>query len=302
MAAELIARYAELTAEGILQIRHGDFRRAVDSFEAARRLAGELNDPQLHVKALCNLSTARLAVGDVQQAEKGLREILLKTRDHQMVYHASSNLASALRRQGRLEKALPFARRALRAAKELDDPIRKAASHNLVANIHLNRNYLDDAMAEYRRALALHEEGGVGAGNTDCIKENLGYCLLLKKRIREGIVIIQEALQIATANQNMRCIAECNQDLSFAYMQTRELALAEVCGEKALALAREYGFVDFQKNCYYLLGEINLLTGNEEKSEYYFDHLQELYPHLPVLKDFLRSFDVSSIISLKNPF
>jgi len=301
MSTDLIARYAELTAEGILQIRRGEFHDAVDSFEGARQLAGELHDPQLQVKALCNLSTARLAVGDVQQAEKGLREILLKTRDRQMVYHASSNLASALRRQGRLEKALPFARRALRAAIEIDDPVRKAASHNLVANIHLNRNYLDDAMAEYRLALKL-EEGAAGSDNVDCIKENLGYCLLLKKRIREGIVIIKEALEIATGNQNMRCIAECNQDLSFAYMQTRELDLAETCGEKALSLASEYEFVDFQKNCYYLLGEINLLTGNEEKSDFYFDRLQELYPHLPVLKDFLRSFDVSSIISLKNPF
>lgn len=302
MSTDLIARYAELTAEGILQIRRGQFNHAVESFEGARRLAGELQDPQLQVKALCNLSTARLAVGDVQQAEKGLREILLKTRDHQMIYHASSNLASALRRQGRLEKALPFARRALRAAIEIDDPVRKAASHNLVANIHLNRNYLDEAMAEYRLALKLNEEGSAGSDNVDCIKENLGYCLLLKKRIQEGIVIIQEALEIATENQNMRCIAECNQDLSFAYMQTRALDLAETCGEKALALACEYEFVDFQKNCYYLLGEINLLTGNEEKSDYYFDRLQELYPHLPVLKDFLRSFDVSSIISLKNPF
>jgi tetratricopeptide (TPR) repeat protein len=302
MPTDLIARYAELTKDGALQIRQGEFRHAINSFEAARRIAAELNEPQLLVKALCNLSTARLANGEVQLAEKGLREILLKTDDHQMVYHASSNLASALRRQGRLEKALPFARRALRAANELADPVRRAASHNLVANILLYMNYLDDAMAEYHLALALNEDGGVGTGNTDCIKENLGYCLLLKKRIREGIVVIQEALQIATANQNVRCIAECNQDLSFGYMQIRELDLAETCGEKALSMAREHEFVDFQKNCFYLLGEINLLTGNEEKSDYYFDRLQELYPHLPVLKAFLRSFDVSSIISLKNPF
>jgi len=302
MPVDLLARYAELTAEGILQIRHGEFHHAVDNFEEARQLASQLHDSKLHVKALCNLSTARLAIGDVQQAEKGLREILLKTRDLQMIFHASSNLASALRRQGRLEKALPFARRALRAAIDLDDPVRVAASHNLMANIHLNMNYLDEAMSEYRLALAMNEGGDAGSGNIDCIKENLGYCLLLKKRIREGIAVIREALQIATANRNVRCIAECNQDLSFAYMQTRELEKAEVCGEKALALAREYEFVDLQKNCYYLLGEINLLTGNEEKSDQYFDRLQELYPHLPVLKDFLRSFDVSSIISLKNPF
>ncbi len=36
MPADLIARYAELTADGILQIRRGEFRHAVNSFEAAR--------------------------------------------------------------------------------------------------------------------------------------------------------------------------------------------------------------------------------------------------------------------------
>jgi tetratricopeptide (TPR) repeat protein len=302
MAVDLIARYAELTAEGILQVRRGEFRHAIECFDAARRLAGEVDDPALIVKALCNLSTARLGVGEVQEAEKGLRELLLRTRDHQMVYHASSNLASALRRQGQFDKAMVFARRAIRAAEMIDDPGRRAAAQNLIANIHLDMHHLDDAMAGYRVALALNEEAGAGAGNADCIKENLGYCLLLKKRLREGIALIREALDLATAGGNVRCIAECNQDLCFAHLQARELDQAEACGETALALAREHQFLDFEKNLYYLLGEINLLNGREEKSDYYFDRLQEFYPNLPVLKDFLRSFDLSGIISLKSPY
>ncbi len=41
--------------------------------------------------------------------------------------------------------------------------------------------------------------------------------------------------------------------------------------------------------------------GNEQASDHYFGRLQELYPHLPALKDFLRTFDVSNIINLKTP-
>jgi tetratricopeptide (TPR) repeat protein len=85
-------------------------------------------------------------------------------------------------------------------------------------------------------------------------------------------------------------------------MQLKEFKRAEEYGEKALAIAGEKDYKDIVKNCYYLLGEIHLLMGNDEKSDYYFDKLQALYPHLAVLKDFLRTFDVSNIINLKNPF
>ncbi|HXH28328.1 MAG TPA: tetratricopeptide repeat protein [Candidatus Polarisedimenticolia bacterium] len=303
MSEALIARYSDLTAEGTQHLRRGEFRCAADCFESARRVAEDLDDQQLRFKALCNLSTARLSLGEVPQAETGLREILLESPDPQVVFVASSNLASSLRRQGRLEKALFYARRALRCSETLDNASWKATCHNLIGNIYMNMSHLDDAMTEYRFALSISEKHGLGTSYpVDYIKENLGYCTLLKKRYRQGIAIILEALQIALQNENSRCVAESHQDLSFAYMQLRELPQAREYGEKALALAEEKAYKDILKNCYYLLGEINLQIGDEERSDFYFGKLQELYPHLAALKDFLRTFDVSNIINLKNPF
>jgi tetratricopeptide (TPR) repeat protein len=303
MSTESVARYTELTEEGNLQVRCGEFRQAQERFEAALEIARGLNDQHLVHRALCNLSTARLSQGEIQEAEKGLREILLKSSDPTIVFIASSNLASALRRQGRLHKALMYAKRALRASETLENFTWKATCHNLIANIYLNMSYLDDAMAEYRFALSLSEKGRLGTSYpVDYIKENLGYCSLLKKRYRQGIAIILEALQISLANGNTRCLVECYQDLCFAYMQLKEFKQAEEHGEKALAIATEKDYKDILKNCYYLLGEVNLLMGNEERSDLYFDRLQAFYPHLPVLKQFLRTFDVSNIINLKNPF
>jgi tetratricopeptide (TPR) repeat protein len=292
-----------LTAEGTLQVKCGEFRLAEERFEAALLLARELGDQFLMDRATCNLSTARLNLGMIQEAEKGLREILLKNSDNNIIFIASYNLASALRKQGRLQKALLYAKRSLRACDSIDNFAWKATCHNLIANIYMNMSYLDDAMAEYRFALALSQKGGLGTSYpVDYIKENLGYCSLLKKRYHQGIATILEALQISLANGNTRCLVECYQDLCFAYMQLKELKRAEEYGEKALAIAAERDYKDILKNCYYLLGEVNLLMENEERSDFYFDKLQELYPHLPVLKQFLRTFDVSNILNLKNPF
>jgi tetratricopeptide (TPR) repeat protein len=284
-------------------VRCGEFRLAEEQFEAALLLARELGDQFLMDRATCNLSTARLNLGMIQEAEKGLREILLKNSDDNIIFIASYNLASALRKQGRLQKALLYAKRSLRACESIDNFAWKATCHNLIANIYMNMSYLDDAMAEYRFALTLSQKGGLGTSYpVDYIKENLGYCSLLKKRYHQGIATILEALQISLANGNTRCLVECYQDLCFAYMQLKELKRAEEYGEKALAIAAERDYKDILKNCYYLLGEVNLLMENEERSDFYFDKLQELYPHLPVLKQFLRTFDVSNILNLKNPF
>lgn len=303
MADDLVTRYEDLTQQGSLQLRRGEFKEAARTFEETRILALQTGDQVFLSRAVCNISTALLALGEIQEAEKGLREILLKSRDPHSVFVASTNLASGLRRQGKLQKALFYARRAQQTCEPLDNTLWKAICHNLIANIYLNMSYLDDAMAEYRVALSIGQKGGLGtAYPIDYIKENLGYCTLLKKRYRQGIAIILDALQIAQSNGNTRCLVECYQDLSFAYMQLKEFRRAEEYGEKALAIAAEKDYKDILKNCYYLLGEIYLLMGNEEKSDLYFDKLQALYPHLAVLKAFLKTFDVSNIINLKNPF
>ena len=175
MAADLKARYSELTAEGTLQVQSGDFRQAADQFEAALGIARELDDQHLIHRATCNLSTARLSLGQIQEAEKGLREILLKSPDTDIIFIASSNLASALRRQGRLQKALLYAKRALRACDSIENYAWKSTCHNLIANIYMNMSYLDDAMAEYRFALSISQKGSLGTSYpVDYIKENLG--------------------------------------------------------------------------------------------------------------------------------
>ena len=100
MNVDPLVSYTDLTAEGNNLVRRGDFRRAIDNFEKAKVLAEEMQDHPLLIKALCNLSTARLATGEIHEAEKGLREILLKTRDPQTIFVTSSNLTTRSPRRG----------------------------------------------------------------------------------------------------------------------------------------------------------------------------------------------------------
>ncbi len=300
---DAVARYNQLAEQAEQLERRGELRRSLELFQETRRIGEELQDETLIFRAVCNISTSHLMAGEIAQAEEGLRAILLKARNPRIVFAASYNLASALRRQNKLTKALFYARKAMRATELVDNVAWRATCHNLLGNILRDMSYPDDAMREYKEGMRLGEEAGIGtAPEIDYVRENVGYCLLLKKQYRQGITIILESMQIAEGNENARCVVECCQDLCFGYMQLKELEPAREYGERALTMATEKGYNDIVKNCYYLLGEICLLQGEDDKSDYYFGKLQELYPQLAVLRQFLRTFDVSNIINLKNTF
>jgi len=293
--------YDQLTKEGYEEVRRGNFKTARDLFLLARKLAESAGE-QLEIdRSVCNLSTVELSVSNFRGAEKGLREILLRCADHQILFIASANLASSLAKQGQVNRAFFYCRRALAESASLD-PHWKAIAHNRLANLYLMQSYFHEAIAEYRAALEIARGAGIGdRWPAEHYLDNLGYCLVLVQEYREGILRIHEALGLARSRRNQRCITECFQDLSFAYMQLRSLRKAELYGRRALGMALRKQYTDIVKTCYYLLGEIHYLQGNEKESDFYFGKLQEFYPGLEFLKDFLKTFDVSRILNFKNP-
>jgi tetratricopeptide (TPR) repeat protein len=293
--------YDQLTKEAYEEIRRGNFRTALELFQLARKEAEAASDPLEIDRAVCNITTAELSLGNFRAAEQGLREILLRCPDHQILFIASANLASSLTKQGRAGRALFYARRALEESTHLE-PHWKAIARNRLANIYLMQSYFQEAIAEYRAALDIAREAGIAdKWPAEHYLDNLGYCLVLAGQHKEGILHIHEALGLARGRKNQRCVTECFQDLSFAHLQLRSLRKAEMYGRRALGLALRKQYSDVIKTCYYLLGEIHYLQGNEKESDFYFGKLQEFYPDLDFLKEFLKTFDVSKILNFKNP-
>jgi len=293
--------YDQLTKEAYEEIRRGNFKTAMDLFALARKLAESAGDSNEIDRSVCNQTTVHLCLGDFRAAEQGLREILLRCTEPQILFIASANLAASLSKQGRIHRAFFYCKKALAESAFLE-PHWKAIAHNRLANLYVMQSYFQEAIAEYRVALQIAREAGLAERwPTEHYLDNLGYCLILVGDYREGILHIHEALALARPRRNQRCITECFQDLSFAYMQLRSLRKAELYGRRALGMAVRKQYTDIIKTCYYLLGEIHFLQGNEKESDFYFGKLQEFYPGLDFLKDFLKTFDVSKILNFKNP-
>ncbi len=279
--------------------RRGEFRVALDAYLRARA-AVDPRDVSRRDAADINVAMARIQIGDLRRGEEGLREILLRTDDARTAFTASYNLASSLRRQGRHDKAMAYARRAFDRARTLGESDLLALAHGLTGNIHLARSLLDLALEEYRAALALRvSETGDTRYSRAILLENIGYCLLLRRDLDAGLEQIRVAREIADEVGDRRCVAECLQDECYAHLVAGRHDAAIAAGIAALELARENGYDDIEENCHYMLGEIGSKTGDLERRDEHFDRLQERHPELPFLKDFLCAVDVTDIITLK---
>ena len=295
-------QYSRLIAQGYALLRHGDLAQALDSFKSALSRARRANSSKKINKALSNISTCYIEMGKYERASKGLREIILRSSDDETICAAFYNLSICLRRQGQFQKAFIYAKRAFDRSEAMGELNWMARCHNLIGNIYLVQSHLNKALQQYRKSLALRlRETELNRFSVAILKDNIGYCQMLQGYYERGIRSVLEALELVTELNSKKCICECSHDLSFGYMQLRRLDEAEQYGKRALEIAEAEGYKDIVKNCYYLLGEIYCLKGDEEQRDYYFYRLQDIYPHLPFLRDFLCMFDVSKIIALRFP-
>jgi tetratricopeptide (TPR) repeat protein len=279
-------------------VRRGDFRAALVAYRRARESAV---DTVGRDRADLNIAMVLLQMGDSRGGEEGLRGILLRAADDRVAFHAAYNLASSLRGQARYEKALAYARRAMERARAIGgDPDLVAPVHNLLGNVFLAQNYLDEALVEYETAMALRrsQEGDTRFSRA-ILDENIGYCMILKRRFPEGVARVRTAYALAEEIGDERCKAECLQDLCYAHLLEGRHDEAIEDGVAALEAAARAPFPDISENCHYLLGEIGTRTGRADLRDRHFEELQRLHPEVSFLQEFLCTVDVTDFITLK---
>jgi tetratricopeptide (TPR) repeat protein len=300
-AGSAAAEYRRFVRRAARAHARGDGAGTLAWHRRALRAARRLGDTPLEQRSYCDVSGALIELGRYKEAEAGLRELILRTRSPRITWQATFNLAIALRRQGSLDRAAGFARRALETARRLRGRQLRARSLNLLGNLHLVGSRFSEAIDYYRQALDLYLAcRSDNRRPISIIRDNLGYCLLLTQRFEEGLEEIDAGLALARHVGQPRAEAECLQDRCYGMLRLRRLQEAETSGMQALALAELHGYREVRVNCYYLLGEIRHLQDDAAGRDAYFLKLQALYPHLPFLRDFLCAFDLSGIINLKS--
>ena len=305
MSSHIFQAFEEYSETGRVATHRGDFQQALAAYMAARKIAGTIPG---HDKSHCeristadlNIAMVLIQMGRAREGEEGLREILLRTDSQKIAFSASYNLATSLRKQGRHDRALRYATRAMDYARESGSVDQLAVCHALRGNILLSQNYLDKALEQYLISSKFRDQQEKDTRFSRAILlENIGYCYLMKNDLETGVRKIDEALDLAVQVGDNRCRAECLQDLCYGFLLLGRHRQALEHGCHALSVAKSFAFTDIEENCHYLLGELGTRTSDFESRDEHFEQLQQMHPELPFLRDFLCAVDVTSLITLK---
>lgn len=298
--------YEELRDRGLEARSRGDLKVARRLLESARDAAADLagEAPGLLDQAEVNLAMIRVQLHEDDAAEKGLREVLLRSGSDDIVRLAAHCLAKILSHRQEHEKALRYARLSRERAEVLGDPFKLFAAAGLLGALHLNQSYLEDSLSHYEEAVRLlgehrFEDPAEAAFYWGMALDNVGYVLVLLGRLEEGKLHLEDAHERASRFGITDLVAETAIDLCFAALQAGDLGGAVRYGERALEIAERNDLTFFRRNCYYLLGEAASRRGDEEAADRYFAKLGEFYPQIAFLGEFLKEFDVSQMINLK---
>lgn len=294
---EVGKQFEDLKQRGHLAVDSGRLEEAAELLERAFVLAQTMGDPKVVDLAVCNRAAVEIVLGRGEAQLPRLREILVQNGDPVNCRLAAYNIARHYELTKNYKKALFYARIARERAEQQGRSDWIASSHNLIGNIFLAESFLDEACAEFEKALALMPpEPTVWRAR---IVDNLGYCRILQQRYPEGYALLYESLAVLRRHGAGRYQISIRLDLCFAHLETGRYASARRHGEAALRLAEEAGEIDSIKNALYLLGEAANLSGDTETARAYFSRLQQGYfPEAGYLPGFLLAVDVRKLVNL----
>lgn len=295
---ELMQHYDGFRSEVRRKLASGLLTEALEICDAAVEFARRHDVPELVDRAIVNRIGVAVEMGATKADIAELGKILLRTPSKEVRYLAAYNLAWAYKGRKETDRAISYARRALRLASELANSEWKASALNLLGLSHLASSYFDEAREYFSEGLELlscRREKRYAA-----LLDNYGYCLVVQGRYEEGFRALLESLRTLRRLGESWVETAPRVSLCFAYLEIGKVRCAVRHGLAALKLAEEMGDGKSIKAALYLLGESAKQAGDEFAARRYFQRLQEaFYPTAPDLIDLLLVVDARTMINLK---
>ena len=285
----------------------GSYRQAAEIYGRAAEIATASGDTDRADEALCGWGAAETELGNGSEVMPELRRVLLASTNDDNRWLASYTLARAHELEGKIKKALFYARLSHHHSAYVQRQGLKGLSHNLLGNLLVAEGREAEAAVEYRTALLQRDDSPpmwVAGAET-----NLGYCLLVRAvrgrglnraRMREGLRLIYRSIRTFRRERAVQYSMLPHLDLCFAHLELKRVASARRHGLRALDLAKRYADPATIKNSLYLLGHVELLEDDAEAARQYFGELgRRFYPDQAGLTDVLMSVDLRQVVNLR---
>lgn len=290
--------YEAIKEQALDRMREGRLREALDLFDQALALAGELGDANLVDRALCNRCRVAIELGSSRRELGELGKVLLRNRDPEIRFLAAYNLTRAHLLRKDADKALFYGGVARQEGERAGKAGLVSAAHNGIGLALLASSYFEQAEAEFEQALGMLPEDH--RRRRAVILDNYGYCKIIRGSVTEGFQALFESLRTLCRTGELWFEMITRVSLCFAYLEVDKYRAALRHGRRALEMAERFEDRSTQKSALFLLGEAAKLAGDDFGARRYFSRLQEVYyPDADYLPDMLMVVDARSMVNLK---
>ena len=285
-------RIEELRQEARARLRRGDYEQALEVYDEALALAG---DDETRELITINKADAMIALERTGPEVHALPRVIMRRTNPRHVYLAAYALQYKHRLENDLKRALFYGQLALRTAEEAGEPSWRRIVLLELGNIYELDSQIEQAIECFNESLAIDEESPLQEKELShsYALENLGYCLLLQGKTREGLQRIHEALELLHDPIGR---AEAYIDLCYGYLECAQYEKALFYGQAGLEIAKD---PRQSRNAHYLLGEACYKSGDVDGADFHFSELAKYYPQFRNLKNLLYAIDLRSMVNLK---
>jgi len=297
------ARFDELMRSAEAAFTRDDFEGSAALYAEAVEEARESGDQDSADRAFCSHCSVLVELDRGADQIPKLKEILLRSGNTKIRFHAAYCTAVAYDVSGETDKAQGYADRAAGFAAEIGDAVSASRSLNLVGNLSIRGSNFTEAESAFSKSLKAHEELEGHHRMTEAqVRDNLGYVMMCTDRLHEGIELCESARSDLERLNADHYLYETLQDLCYGHLLADNLNRARECGEKALDLAIDFEDDQVAKNCLFLLSETAVRHGDTFRARRYLRELTAYYPEVGISEEIIDVFlstDLTSVVNLR---
>jgi DNA-binding SARP family transcriptional activator/Tfp pilus assembly protein PilF len=253
---------------------------AAGYLEEALAVRRALEDVRGEAESLAHLAIVYWHRGDHQGAADRFRQALAlfeRAGDERSILMTHNNLGDVEFHQGHYEAALDHYQKA--AAVTGMGRQYHAIWLNNIANVAQRTGRTDEALENYRAALAAYREIGDRRGESDSLT-NLGHCYLGTDRDGEALIHFQRALSLAQDIHERFVEVAALRGIGLVHTRAGRTALAEDHLRRSLDLARTIGSALQEAQAHESLGDLLAQSGDRLEAQDHWQHAHDLYKNL----------------------
>ncbi len=211
--------------------------------ERAADVYRQLHRPEQAARVEVNLGQVAHRQGQVEQAEQFYRRALATLEsepDQRTTMLALNSLGVLERYRGRLDEATAYHQRSLTLAQTLNDLANQALALGNLGAVFQLENRLDQAESCYQQALACYETVEDQPGQTQ-MWTNLGHVHSLRHQLKDALTCQQTSLAVSRATGDAAAITAALLNVANVYRDLHQPDAAEPHYQQGLELARQLG-------------------------------------------------------------